>query len=217
MALGQSIEAKDPYTQGHCQRLALYSTLVGRSLGLGRDEMHALQVAGSVHDIGKVAVSDAILLKPDALSQEELLIMRQHPIVGERICSPLRSFSLVLPIIRHHHEKRDGTGYPDRLRGNEIPLLARILQIVDIFDALTTTRPYRAALTSEEAITIIGDEVKRGWWDPDLFEVIQRLVREGRMHPPVETIHSVGPGGELRRGSDRGQHPSRQRKAAGNG
>jgi len=111
-----------------------------------------------------VAVPDAILLKPGALTPEEQKTMQEHPVVGERICAPLKSFRLVLPIIRHHHEKRDGSGYPDGLRGEEIPLTARVLQIVDVYDALTTERPYRHALPREEALEIMEEEVKKGWW-----------------------------------------------------
>jgi putative two-component system response regulator len=199
MALGQSIEAKDTYTQGHCERLAIYSTIVGQEIGLGPDELHALRVAASVHDIGKVAVPDAILLKPEPLLPEEWQIMRQHPVVGEHICKPLQSFAMVLPIIRHHHEKQDGTGYPDGLSGPDIPLLARVLQVVDVFDALTTTRPYREALSCESALKIMRDEVEKGWWDPGLTEVVRRRVYQGRLQPPIETIHSVGSSGEVRR------------------
>lgn len=168
-ALAWSIESKDPYTAGHCQRLAEYSVELGRSLGLPSEQLAALRRAGSVHDIGKVAVPDAILLKPSRLTQEEMMVVMQHPIVGERICFPMKSFSLMLPIIRHHHEKQDGSGYPDGLRGDQVPLTARILQIVDVYDALTTERPYKRALPQAEALEIMGEEVDKGWWDPQIF------------------------------------------------
>src|SRR5580698_2967866 len=112
--LARSIEGKDPYTHGHCERLAEYSTRLGEHLGLAEDQIVALQRAGVVHDVGKIAVPDAILLKPGSLTADEWKLIREHPVVGERICAPLKSFRFVLPIIRHHHEKLDGSGYPDR-------------------------------------------------------------------------------------------------------
>jgi putative two-component system response regulator len=129
----------------------------------------ALKRAGVVHDIGKVAVPDAILLKPAALNIEERKVVEEHPIVGERICQPLRSMKNVLPIIRHHHEKMDGSGYPDGLAGEQIPLTARILQIVDVYDALSTERPYKKPLSHIEVLTIMQEEVRKGWWDPEIF------------------------------------------------
>ena len=130
-----------------------------------------------MHDIGKIAVPDAILLKPGGLSKEEWKLMREHPVVGERICAPLKSFRYVLPIIRHHHEKFDGSGYPDGLRGQSIPLAARVLAIVDVYDALTTQRPYKRAFSSAEALNTMREEVARGWWDPDIFCQFERLIR----------------------------------------
>ncbi len=175
-ALARSIEGKDPYTQDHCERLSDYAYRLGERLALSQDQLVALQRAGIVHDIGKVAVPDAILLKPAKLTEEEWKIMREHPVVGERICSPLKSFRLVLPIIRHHHEKLDGSGYPDGLKGEEIPLTARILQIVDVYDALTTERPYKRALSISEALAIMEQEVARGWWDNNIFREFKALM-----------------------------------------
>jgi len=175
-SLAASIEAKDPYTAGHCERLSNYSLALGKKIGLSDELCMALRKGGIVHDIGKVAVPERILLKPERLTPEEWYIMKQHPAVGERICAPLRSFRAVLPIIRHHHEKLDGTGYPDGLKGDEIPITARVLQIVDIYDALTTDRPYRPALPVEEALEMMRTEAKRGWWDSELIEEFESLV-----------------------------------------
>ena len=175
--LARSIEGKDPYTHGHCERLAEYSACLGRHLGLPDDQIVALHRAGVVHDIGKVAVPDAILLKPGRLTPEEWTVMQEHTVVGERICAPLKSFRHVLPIVRHHHEKQDGSGYPDGLRGDAIPISARILQIVDVYDALTTKRPYKKAFSVSEALETMKQEIAKGWWDPHIFDEFERLVR----------------------------------------
>jgi putative two-component system response regulator len=177
-ALAVSIEGKDPYTGGHCERLSAFGEALGRRLGLSDEEQVALRRGGIVHDIGKVAVPDAILLKPGPLSPEERAIMREHPVVGERICSGLKSFRLVLPIIRHHHEKLDGSGYPDGLQGDAIPLTARVLQVVDVFDALTTRRPYRVALSTERTLEIMRDEARKGWWSGEIVEAFAALLSE---------------------------------------
>lgn len=186
--LAQSIEARDPYTHGHCERLAQMSSRLGERLGIAEENIKALRWAGIVHDVGKVAVPDSILLKPGPLTPEEISVMRKHAEVGERICAPLRSFRLVLPIIRHHHEKRDGSGYPDGLMGEAIPLTARILQLADVYDALTTDRPYRTAVPSEAALAMMDEEATLGWWDRELFSSFRDMIRESRPAalPPQE-------------------------------
>jgi putative two-component system response regulator len=143
----------------------------------------ALRRGGVVHEIGKVKTPDAILLKPGPLTSEEWVVMREHPEAGERICAPLKSFRLVLPIIRHHHEKRDGSGYPDGLRGDDIPLAARVLQVVDIYDALTSVRPYKGAMPAATAIGIIKEEVQKGWWDPDVLNAFEHLLDDEGPEP----------------------------------
>ncbi|MFZ0864149.1 MAG: HD domain-containing phosphohydrolase [Candidatus Sulfotelmatobacter sp.] len=178
-SLARSIEGKDPYTHGHCERLAAYSARLAEQLGLPEDQITALRRAGIVHDVGKIAVPDAILLKPGRLTPDEWAIIREHSAVGERICKPLKSFRFVLPIIRHHHEKLDGSGYPDGLRGEAIPVTARVLQIVDVYDALTTDRPYKKAFSITDALQTMKEEVSKGWWDPHIFDQFERLVRTG--------------------------------------
>jgi putative two-component system response regulator len=168
--LGLSVESRDPYTEGHCERLAQNASNLGRHLHLDEEEITALWRGGYLHDLGKIAVPDEILKKGANLNSEEWAIMRRHPVTGENICRPLKSLRLVLPIIRNHHEHYNGTGYPDGLEGDSIPLLARILQVVDIYDALTTTRPYKPALTHDHASATMRDEARAGFWDPELVD-----------------------------------------------
>ncbi|MBI1745046.1 MAG: response regulator [Acidobacteria bacterium] len=178
-SLALTVEAKDPYTEGHCERLSNYSAALGLRLGLNREEIRALRLGGVLHDLGKIAIPDAILLKPARLTEEEWVIMRRHPEIGERICEPMKSLKLVLPIIRHHHERWNGEGYPDGLKGHEIPVTARVLQIADIYDALATKRPYKRALSKAEAIQTMREEVEKGWWDGELLEMFAGLMMAG--------------------------------------
>jgi putative two-component system response regulator len=166
--LGLSVESRDPYTEGHCERLAEHASNLGGHLLLDDDDITALRRGGYLHDLGKIAVPDEILNKGANLSPEEWMVMKRHPITGENICRPLKSLRLVLPIIRNHHEHFNGTGYPDGLSGCDIPLLARILQVVDVYDALRTARPYKPALTHEQAAITMRDEARSGLWDEEL-------------------------------------------------
>ena len=188
LALGRTVEAKDPYTQGHCERLAVYSVALGKKLGLPPEELIALERGGILHDLGKIGIADAILLKPSGLSEEEWAIMREHPLIGERICLPLRSLQRVLPIIRHHHERWDGSGYPDGLAGDAIPITARVLQIADIFDALMTARPYKPALPLTTACDALRDEMARGWRDPGVVLPFIELVERGDLLANAEAL-----------------------------
>lgn len=190
-ALAQTVEQRDKCTGDHCQRLATYSVALGIALGRPRQDLVALYRGGYLHDIGKIAVPDAVLFKQGKLTPEEWQLMRAHTIKGEEICRPMKSLAPVLPIIRHHHERWDGSGYPDGLAGEQIPLLARILQIADIYDALTTERPYKAALSHQDAIAILREESARGWRDPDLVSLFEDLcTRAGEAQadatPPPE-------------------------------
>ncbi len=166
LALG--VEARDPYTEGHCERLSRYASDLGRYLGLDDEHVTALRRGGVLHDLGKISIPDEVLKKGSNLTPEEWRIMKQHPLIGENICKPMKSMRLVLPIIRNHHEHWNGTGYPDGLRGENIPLLARILQVVDVYDALRTVRPYKPALGHEEAERTMHDESRAGLWDREL-------------------------------------------------
>jgi putative two-component system response regulator len=167
-ALAQTVEQRDVYTGQHCQRLAVASVMLGEALGLSHSDLTALYRGGYLHDIGKISIPDAILFKQGLLCEEEWEVMRSHPVRGEEICQPMKSLWPVLPIIRNHHERWDGTGYPDGLAGEDIPLLARILQVADIYDALITERPYKPALSHDQAFALMEEEVRRGWRDPEL-------------------------------------------------
>jgi putative two-component system response regulator len=179
LTLGETIEARDGYTDGHCQRLATYAVTLGRALGLGQQELAALEHGGFLHDIGKVGVPDALLLKPASLTADEHQRMQQHTIIGDRLCGGLRSLGRVRAIVRHHHERLDGTGYPDRLRGDAIPLLAQVIGIVDVYDALTTVRPYKEALPAERACDVLLGEARQGWRRQDLVEMFIRTTADG--------------------------------------
>lgn len=181
MSLALTIEARDPSTDGHCQRLAAYGVALGRALGLGDTDLQALRRGGFIHDIGKIGVPDAILLKPGKLDDAEIRVMRQHTVIGDKLCGNLRALRPVRQIVRSHHERLDGTGYPDGLQGEAIPLLAQIVSVVDVYDALTTERPYKKALPPEAAFVVLRDEVRRGWKRPDLVEVLIQAVQAGTL------------------------------------
>jgi putative two-component system response regulator len=180
-ALAQAVEHRDKYTGQHCERLAAYGMGLARALGLSKADQLTLFRGGYLHDIGKISIPDSILFKRGLLTDQEWEVMRQHTVRGEEICSPMKSLAPVLPIIRSHHERWDGTGYPDGLRGEEIPLLARILQVADIYDALTTSRPYKPAFSHDQAIAIMQEEARRGWRDPELVPLFAQIAN------PLET------------------------------
>lgn len=183
LALACSVEARHSITGVHSCHLGDYAAKLGQNLGMTEEELEELRLGCLLHDIGKVAIPDRILLKPDRLSAEETEIVRQHPVTGEKICAPLKSLRRILPLIRHHHERMDGSGYPDGLRGESIPLPARILQIADVYDALTKGRPYREALSSEEALEILRREAAQGWLDAALVWRFWRLFQPGDYIP----------------------------------
>jgi putative two-component system response regulator len=177
--LALTIEARDPYTLGHCDRLSRYAVAVGEALGLDAEMVRSLRLGGYLHDLGKIAVPDGILLKPGPLDPVEYERIRAHPGAGSDLVLGLRSMELVRPIMRHHHEKWDGSGYPDGLKGEAIPLGARIISVVDVFDALHTDRPYKAALPRSEAVSTLIRETDAGYWDPRVVETFLEILRHG--------------------------------------
>jgi cyclic di-GMP phosphodiesterase len=177
-ALGRIIEARDPYTEGHCERLASYAVALGRQLSLDQTDLDALYRGAFLHDIGKIGIPDRVLLKKGKLTKKEYALMKRHPVIGDELCSTVRSLEHVRPIIRSHHERLDGRGYPDGLSGDAIPTVAHIVSVVDVFDALTTDRPYRKALSTRVAYRMLTDEARKGWCNVELVEAFLDL-REG--------------------------------------
>ena len=184
LSLGLTVEARDPTTGGHCERMAAYAAAFGAHLDLGEDEIAALHRGGYLHDVGKVGIPDAILLKPSPLTPGEREVMEQHTVIGDSLCGDLRLLRPVRSIVRHHHERLDGTGYPDRLSGEAVPLLAQIMSIVDIYDALTTERVYRGAMSPDVAYDELLSAVARGWHSPRLVDEFIGMCRSGRLQAP---------------------------------
>ena len=185
MSLALTIEARDPYTNGHCERLAQHAVKLGRALGVSDEELAALHRGGYLHDVGKVGVPDAVLLKQGPLTSEEFAAMRRHPEIGDSLCAPLQSLRNVRPIILSHHERLDGSGYPNALRGDEVPLLAQIVGIVDVFDALTSDRPYRPALPTEAAMAHLIQEAQQGKFSRAHVDAFFETLTG-----PVRAVHS---------------------------
>jgi putative two-component system response regulator len=187
-----TVESRDPNTGDHCGRLVEQGKRFGEFLGLSRNEIRDLTWGGYLHDIGKVGIPDAVLLKPGKLTPEEWQIMRQHVLIGEQICKPLRTMQGVIPIIRHHHERWDGSGYPDSLVADQIPYLAQIFQLIDIYDALTSERPYKKAFTPAEALEIIDQESEKGWRNPALVEQFKAFIHRNEEMPLGKLPDCVG-------------------------
>ena len=185
VSLGLTIEARDGTTSGHCERLSQSAAAMGLALGLGTEMISALVRGGILHDVGKVGIPDAVLLKPGPLTRDEYELMKQHTVIGDRLCGAMRSLRHVRRIVRHHHERLDGSGYPDRLRGDAVPIEAQIMSIVDAFDAMTTARPYMGARPAAWAADELKREVARGWRRADLVDTF--LDRIAQPVPGEET------------------------------
>lgn len=181
MALANVIEAKDKYTEGHARRVATISKKIGERIGLSKEQLENIEIAGLIHDIGKVGVSDSILNKPGKLTPDEFEIIKQHPSIGEIICKPLNSLSDCIIPIKHHHEKLDGSGYPDGIKDEEISIETRILTVADIFDALYSDRPYRNKMDLEKVREIIVDEVNSNKLDGNVVGILLDMIRSGEL------------------------------------
>ena len=179
MTLAVMIEARDGMSEGHCHRMANYATAIGRALGLGADDLQALHRGGILHDIGMLAIPPSVLLKAGPLEPEEFERVKSHTVIGDELCRNLRSLQTVRPIVRHHHERRDGSGYPDGLRGNDIPLLAQIVSVVDLYDAVTHTRPYQRTQSPEDAIQLLRKQADEGLRDATIVETFARVLKPG--------------------------------------
>ena len=176
--LARTNDARDTYTAGHSARVARYAELIARRLDLEDTLILELQRGALFHDLGKIAVPDAVLMKAGPLSAEERIVIQKHPVVGGELLAPMKTMAKSIPIVRHHHEKLDGSGYPDGLSGADLPLAVRIVTVADIFDALTTKRVYREALSLETTYEIFEDEVRKGWWDGEVLRELQAALAE---------------------------------------
>jgi putative two-component system response regulator len=187
LALARAVEARDRYTIFHAERVGQYASEIGKVIGLDDEDGELLYQGGVLHDLGKIVVPDAILLKPGPLSPEEFAVMQQHSVEGERICLSLRSISFYLPIIRHHHERFDGTGYPDHLRGSDIPMGARVVAVADAWDAMVSDRPYRAGLEVDAALgqLRIGSGSQ---WDAEVVDAMLDLIDSGALARVADAV-----------------------------
>ncbi len=175
-ALSNMIEARDRYTEGHCHRMANHAAMLGRRIGLSGDEIHVLRRGSFLHDIGMLAVPDTVLLKPSRLDPDERALIQSHTVIGESFISNLHSLQPVRSIVRHHHERRDGSGYPDGLRGDDIPLTAQIVGLVDAFEAMTSARPYQRTASPREALAVLHQHAKQGWHSEHLVTEFVRMI-----------------------------------------
>jgi putative two-component system response regulator len=178
LALAQTIDARDAYTYGHSARVSLYAGLLGERVGLEPWPLTVVRRGGLFHDFGKIAIRDRVLLKPGRLTDAEYAEIKQHPRKGRDLLSNMKTLSHALDIVDHHHERMDGSGYPDGLAGESIPITARITSVADVFDALTTARVYRGALSRVEALDIMTTEVTKGWWDGRLLDEFRGLLED---------------------------------------
>jgi putative nucleotidyltransferase with HDIG domain len=190
-AWARSIESKDPYTLGHCERVADYACAIARELSYDASTLFWFRVGALLHDVGKIAVPTEVLNKPGRLTPEERALMEAHPVAGVELLKDVEFPWDVLPMVRSHHERWDGAGYPDRLAGEDIPRDARVLAVADVFDALTTDRPYRPAFSREEALRMMREDNGKSF-DPDIFAAFERVVAELGADAPAEPAASPG-------------------------
>jgi cyclic di-GMP phosphodiesterase len=179
--LAVMIETRDGYSEGHCHRIANHAGAIGRALGLGTADLQALHRGGFLHDIGMLAISPTVLLKPGRLTPEEFALVKTHTVIGDDLCRNLRTLQPVRSIVRHHHERLDGSGYPDGLQGIEVPLLAQIISVVDTYDAVTSRRTYQPQSSPTEAIALLRSEVEIGWRQSAIVEEFAGIIGSGQL------------------------------------
>lgn len=190
--LAVMVETRDGHSEGHCHRMANYATALGRALGLREADLQALHRGGFLHDIGMLAIPDTLLRTPGPLKPEDYELIRSHTVVGDELCSRLRSLQAIRPIVRSHHERQDGSGYPDGLKGDAVPLLAQVIGIVDAFDAITSRRAYSQQQPATIALTVLQRQVELGWRRADLVAAFSQLVHQGQLPGiPAEPAASV--------------------------
>ena len=190
MLLAGMIESRAGYTVGHCHRMANYATALGRSLGMSPGDLQVLRRGGFLHDIGMLAIPDSVVCKAGPLEPEEYELIKSHTVIGDTLCGHLRSLQPVRAIVRHHHERLDGSGYPDGLSGDQVPLVAQIIGVVDVYDAITTARAYQPQQPAERAIAALRDHVRRGFKRGDIVEAFVKMIESGslgsfRTEPPM--------------------------------
>jgi len=191
-AIANALDAKDPYTRGHSERVSAYSMIIGRSYGLGEREMRIIEISSLLHDVGKIGIEDRILRKPGALTKEEFDVMKTHPPKGAAILGSIPQMREIIPGIRHHHEKWSGGGYPDNLKGEKIPLIARIIGVADAFDAMTTNRPYQKAMSFDQAASRIN-ELKVTVYDTRVVEAFNRAFQKGTFLSVQDAVPQARP------------------------
>ncbi|HEX8834513.1 MAG TPA: HD domain-containing phosphohydrolase [Abditibacteriaceae bacterium] len=179
MLVAEGIEEQDRRARGHCKRLSIMALELGMVMGCDEWQLTALERAAYLHDIGKVSIPGALISKAEMLTPREMEIIQSHCVLGEKLCAAVAALKPVLPIIRHHHERSNGTGYPDGLRGEDIPVLAQILSIPDIYDALRMWRPYRPPMSEAQAVAVMRQEVNQGFWNRHIFEAFVTHVLPG--------------------------------------
>lgn len=179
-SLAEALEAKDVYTRGHSDRVASIAIAIAQEMDLPKRDVEIIHKGGLLHDIGKIGVKEHILLKPGRLTEEEMKHVQLHPKIGYDICAPLKSLEEALPCIRSHHERYDGGGYPDGIKGDEVPIKGQIMAIADAYDAMTTDRPYRTGMSKQVAVKIFEDEIDSGQWNPELVRIFLKILKEGK-------------------------------------
>jgi len=192
LSVAEGIEEQDRRSRGHCKRISLMGVLLGSALGLDDYQLLTLERAGYLHDVGKACVPGGILEKSQPLTPREMEVVKGHCVLGERLCRPIAALQTVLPIIRHHHERGDGTGYPDALPKDKIPRLAQIFSIVDVYDSLRSWRPYRPPLKDWQVVEVMRQEVALSYWNRDFFEVFEREILP-TLNEQLEASHVLWP------------------------